>query len=440
MSYELDQVVNVNISLQAAGISQAGFGVPLICGPNGTTEGQIITIASASELTQDHGYLVTDAEYLKAVAFFAQNPSVATVRVCKISGVSATEKHVSIIGAWTTGDLALEVQGQEASASFSSDEDTSMGLLATAIAGLDGVSACTYDSIGGKLEITSDAGLGLSVKASSLPSGVTGINQEVQTGSSSVEADLNALTAQDKDFYAVLVASDADADIKSLLSYANANGKLMFAKTNDVLAEEAGEEHSLAYDLNNASESRAVLVYQNYSQRNQQADAAFAGIGLPTVPGSITWKFKTPVGISQVQVSVGANAELMSKGVNIVTRSNNVNFTKEGTTSSGQFIDITRGIDWLEARLQENILSLQLNNGKIPYTNAGLSLVGGAIREILRLGSNNGLLNDDFSISVPDVSSVLANDKANRILKNVTFVASLQGAIHKIEINGTVTV
>ena len=440
MSYELDQVVSVAISLQATGISQAGFGVPLICGPNGTTENEIFTIASASELINDHGYLTTDPEYRKAVALFAQNPSVSTVRLCKISAVSETEKRVSLVGAWSAGSLALEVQGQIVSAAFDTDEDTSMGALATAIAAVTGVSSATYSIPNGELEISSDAGLALSIKAASLPSGVTGIEQTVLAGSSVVESELNVLTAADKEFYAVLVASDADADIRSLLSFANANKKLMFAKTNDALAEKSGEESSLAYTLNNSSESRAVLIYQNYSQRDEQADAAFAGIGLPLIPGSFTWKFKTPVGISQCKVSVSANVELMNKGVNIVTRSNNVNFTKEGTTSSGQFIDITRGIDWLEVRLQENMLSLQLNQNKIPYTTAGLNLVAGAIREILRLGSNNGLLNDDFTILVPDINEVLANDKANRVLKNVKFVASLQGAIHRVEIQGTVTV
>jgi len=439
MSYELDQVVSVAVTLGTTGISQAGFGIPLIAGPNGTAT-SIQTISSASEMTTSYGYVITDPEYLKAVSLFAQQPSVSTVRIVTLpNGVSGTEKHFEPTGVWSASSFSLEVQGETVTEDFSTDEDTSYGNLAASIEALDDVFSASWNSIAGKLEVLSIDGSALSVKVLSFPTGVTALSQEVQVGSSTIESDLNTLTASDKEFYALLIASDADPDIKSALSYVNANSMLGFFKTNDVLAETPSETESLAYDLNQSNEDRAVLIYQQYSQRLEQADAGLAGIGLPQIVGSITWKFKQPVGVSPVIVSDGSNAELISKKVNLVVRTNSANFTKEGTCASGEFIDIIRGIDWLEARIQENILSLKLNNRKIPYTADGLALISNSIRQVLRLGVNNGLL-ATFQITLPEIADISSVDRINRVLKGVTFVATLQGAVHKTEITGTVSV
>jgi hypothetical protein len=439
MGYQLDQVASVTITLESAGLSQAGFGVPLIVGPNGTVSG-IATISSASEMTTSYGYSTTDPEYQKAVAIFAQSPSVSTVRIGKLAnGVVGENKYLTPTGSWTSGSFSLEVQGETVTEAFDSDEATSYGNLATAIAALDDVASASWDSGNSRLDVVSVAGKCLSVEVVSFPDSVTALAQEIQTGSSTLESDLNDLTATDKEFYALLIASSSAPDINDAVSYVNANEKLLFAKTSDKLALVASETSSLAYSLNNAAQERVALMYQDFSyEATEEPDAALAGVGLPYQPGEITWKFKSLVGISAEALNAGQDAELISKKVNFVVTSNSRNFTKEGTVSSGEFIDVIRGIDWTKARVQESILALKLSKKKVPYTTQGLALISGAIREVLRQGVVNTLFNDDFEISVPDIADVSATDKSNRILNNVTFNANLQGAIHKSNISGTV--
>lgn len=438
MSYQLDQVANVTITLESGGLTQAGFGTPLVVGPNGTIT-EIKTISAASEMTASYGYNTTDPEYLKAVAIFAQSPRVSTARIGKLpNGVEGDVKRLTPTGAWASGSFSLEIQGEVVTETFDTDEATSYGNLATAIAALDDVASATWS--GTYLEVTATAGLALSVEVVSFPSSVTALAQAIQAGSSTVESDLNTLTANDKDFYAVLVASESAADVKALVSYANANKKLPFYKNYDALALVSNETSSLVHDLNSASESRAIGMYQSYANKDEQPDAALAGKILPFQPGEISWKGKTLVGISAESFTAGQDAELISKKINLVVTSNSVNFTKEGTVAEGEFADIIRGIDWTEARIQENILSLVTSVNKIPYTTAGMRQVAARISEVLRQGVLNGLYVDGYEVTVPAIEDVSAIDKSNRVLNNVRFTATLAGAIHKVNVTGTVSV
>ena len=63
-------------------------------------------------------------------------------------------------------------------------------------------------------------------------------------------------------------------------------------------------------------------------------------------------------------------------------------------------------------------------------------------RRALQLGiSNNFIANDPApTVTVPKAANVPPTDKTQRILKNVRFQATLAGAIHAINITGTVTV
>lgn len=79
---------------------------------------------------------------------------------------------------------------------------------------------------------------------------------------------------------------------------------------------------------------------------------------------------------------------------------------------------------------------------KVPYTDSGITAVEGQIRRALQQGIDNNFIAQDppYEIFVPKAASVLPIDKTNRILKNVSFQATLAGAIQAIQITGTVSV
>ena len=85
------------------------------------------------------------------------------------------------------------------------------------------------------------------------------------------------------------------------------------------------------------------------------------------------------------------------------------------------------------------MFGLLVRRNKVPFTNAGVTLVEAAIRSVLNQAVANGLIAEApaYTVVSPNVLTVSANDKANRVLGDFRFVATLQGAVHKVVIYGS---
>ena len=119
-----------------------------------------------------------------------------------------------------------------------------------------------------------------------------------------------------------------------------------------------------------------------------------------------------------------------------------MNVTTFGITASGEYVDITRFIDWLDARIKERIFGVLANNAKVPYTDAGVDLMRGQVLAQLQQGITAGGLAADPAptVQAPLVADIDPADKANRNLPDITFQATLAGAIHQLEISGVLSV
>jgi hypothetical protein len=114
--------------------------------------------------------------------------------------------------------------------------------------------------------------------------------------------------------------------------------------------------------------------------------------------------------------------------------------TFEGATSQlGVFLDIIRGSDWLKTRIAEDIVAKLASVNKIPYI-GGEEIIEQLIRSRLDIAVDRGLIAEGYTVTVPPASEQLVTDRANRVYRNITFRAVLTGAVHKVEIRGTVTV
>ena len=100
--------------------------------------------------------------------------------------------------------------------------------------------------------------------------------------------------------------------------------------------------------------------------------------------------------------------------------------------------------------MQVRILNLLLMNPKIPYTNSGISLVENQMTASLKAGTDRGGIAPDeydedgnlipgFQVTVPNSASLTAAQKASRILTGCKFSARIAGAIHAVEVNGSLT-
>jgi hypothetical protein len=240
-----------------------------------------------------------------------------------------------------------------------------------------------------------------------------------------------------KDWYAVVIQSRAQADIQAAAQKVETLKRLFIASSSDA-AVTAQSSSNVLHNLNASQYDRTVYLWSNHQA--SYPDAAWAGRMLPTEPGKATWKFKTLKGVNaDTLTDTQSNYIRNTKKGNTYEEIGGVSMTREGTVVSGEFVDVIRDVDWLKARIQEDILEKLVNADKIPYTDAGIAIIENVLRSRLQDAVTSGVLSD-FEVTVPKVASITNANKTARILPDVEFTGTLAGAIHKVIIKGRVSV
>lgn len=269
--------------------------------------------------------------------------------------------------------------------------------------------------------------------------------------SGSIAADLNNIFAQNNDAYGIVLTGLPDADILAAAAAVEGMKKLLIASSgSDDIAQSGTSD--LASKLKAAAYSRTGLCFTKANQ-NGVLEAAWMGSQLPQTPGSNNWAYKTLPGVSVDSLTANQQtilygvpvAGVQGKNVNVYESFGGANITFPGMAASGRYFDLTIGVDWLQAKLQEAIYSQLVNSPKIPYTDAGVSSLMNVINAVLRLAEANGLLdgNDPANpiyVRADSVDKVPVNQRAERIAPTLYFGGRLQGAISSCVISGVVTV
>lgn len=264
------------------------------------------------------------------------------------------------------------------------------------------------------------------------------------TATDSVTDDLDAIQNVNDDWYALACTDRTKAVVQAIAGWVESKTKIFGTASSeaDIINVAAGTDlTSIAALLNSAGYVRSFVMYHDDAD-SDFPECAWFGKVLPTTPGSVTWKFKTLASIAYSDLTTTQSKNARDKKANTYEYIGGVGITREGTMAQGEFIDIIRGIDWLTARIQEFVYALLVNSPKVPYTDAGIASVEAEVRRALDLGVNNDFIADDpqYTVSVPKAADVSPANKAARLLQDVTFQATLAGAIHAVEINGTVSV
>lgn len=264
------------------------------------------------------------------------------------------------------------------------------------------------------------------------------------TPSASVVTDIQAIQAVNDNWYALACTDRTSATVQAIAAYIETQIKIFGTASNDanIIDQPAGTDTtSIAAIFNNAGYARSFVLFCEEAAIDFP-ECAWFGAVLPLTPGSETWAFKNLVSISTSDLSGTQESNAFAKQCNTYEYVGGVGITQRGTVAVGEYIDIIRGVDWLTSTIQTNVYNLLVNSPKIPYTDSGITAVEAQIRQALQLGIDNNFIasSPPYQIFVPTAASVPSNDKANRILRNVKFQATLAGAIQAIQIQGTVSV
>jgi hypothetical protein len=253
----------------------------------------------------------------------------------------------------------------------------------------------------------------------------------------------NLIQSAQPEWYAFSIeprSGTEEDDIKEAMAWAETQKKIFFFSTDDTDAYDSGVSTDLGAFAQSNAYDRTVSVF-HLDGDDTHIENAWQGECLPFDPGSQTWAYKTLSGIAKYDLTTAQQSNLFAKNYNIYTEKGGVNITQDGNLASGEYIDIIRGVDWLESRLEVEIYSNLVNQRKIPYDDGGIILIKGAVEAVLQEAERAGVLIPGTSVvTAPTYAEIPTNDVLNRILPDINFTALLQGAIHKVQINGTVTV
>lgn len=181
---------------------------------------------------------------------------------------------------------------------------------------------------------------------------------------------------------------------------------------------------------------RTAIMF-SFTADSEFPEAAWVGPQIVEVPGSNTWEYKSLTGVSVSRLTDSQVNLLESRGYNYYIRIKGVNVTRRGKVAENEWVDVMILVDWLYARIQEQIFFRLANSRKIPYTDAGAVIIENEIRSVLAQARANGGI-DQYTVTSPRVLSIPEMQRAARVMGDFTFDARLAGAVSVVVIRGVV--
>lgn len=436
--------VNLAITVDSSGISRAGFGTPMILSHTASWVERVRSYTSLSAVADD--FATDSPEYLQATAVFAQNPHVTTIKIGRCA-LPATKKTTwQVLTALNGQDYTLVVKGEGVTATTCTHPSTSTtksDITAAMKVLLDAVTGKNYtvtDDTVDTLTITgSAAGEWFTMEVDD--DNLTLVRVEDTHADSGAATDLAAILVEDSDWYFIVNHFNSNAYALAVATWTESNGKLFVCDVQESAAVQtaAGNSDTLD-DLATATRARTAGIW--HPRGSEMVAAAWIGDTAWIDAGGETWKFRTLSGVTVTSLTSTQRGYLTARNANFYETVAGRNQMSEGTTADGDYIDVQRFIDWLQDDMSKGIFGALANAAKVPFTDPGVGVIVNQAWASLRRGIKRGGLAEspEPTVSAPKVADVSSTNKTARTLPDVTFSATLAGAIHKVNINGTVTV
>lgn len=166
------------------------------------------------------------------------------------------------------------------------------------------------------------------------------------------------------------------------------------------------------------------------------ADAAWLGRCIAATPGLLSWADKALSGVETDGLSTSERAAIVAQNGNFyATFGEDVNMTRKAMTAEGVTIRNRILVDWLKLTIQAAVVSVLATEDFVPYTDAGIAKIGGAVENVL-LGAKIAGALASYSVSVPKRADVPSGDVQAATLNGVTFTAQSAGEIQTVAISG----
>lgn len=249
----------------------------------------------------------------------------------------------------------------------------------------------------------------------------------IEAGSSFVER-LNEITAINDSFLGVVATDNSPETIVAISGWIDTQEKVYAVTSQDKTIKNASDQTMIAYhqDDNLAEKSLAYMLVKTI--------------------GSVDLDGKDVPSITKSDIDATEYGVLKENHINVALNKFGNVVVDGGDMAGGEKVDIILSEFWIKARMEEDLASLKINTPKIPYTDAGVSLLIDVANTRLQVAVNRGIIaldadgNAEFEITYIPVNEIPMNDRANRKYDGVAWEARLAGAIRTGTINGILTV
>lgn len=414
---KLDRLVKLNISLNTTAIATESFSDMMIVGLHAATTARMAAITSAGELL-DMGLSASDPIYKAALAAFSQTPTLAKVYI----GRRAASK--------------ITLSGEQITAKITLPSGEVLDIDGTAAQGAAALPASLKASASGDT-LTLAAATDIAVKPSK--------GTMALTATESYTDALNEIIKAGGSWYGLVVADRTESVVLEVAAWAEANVKLFGTATDDVKVLNGAVRTDIAAKLMDKQYFRTFVVFDREAA-TEFNEAALMAKCFTFYPGGETWANKRLAGITADRLAEGEYIAASEKNCTTFEMFKSFALTQGGKTAAGEWIDVIRFRDWLHNEMQADVAFALINgDGKIPYTDEGITILANAMQKSLQLGVRRGGIapeeldeNDkvipSYIIKKPKTAQISPNNKASRVLNDLGGSARLAGAIHVVNI------
>lgn len=205
--------------------------------------------------------------------------------------------------------------------------------------------------------------------------------------------------------------------------------------------------NDVADTLHTLSRARTAVWY--HPDPRQCLSAAVAGRVLGTDPGGIQYATKQLSGVTPVKLTDTQRENLAhkddfdGKNANSYAVFGGAAVTFFGRVSVGEWIDVVRDNDSVNAKMEEALYNLQLQNDKIGMTPEGRQQIKNSMQAVLKGAVKDGIYRNDAEsepqLDIPLISSISPADRRKRKFRIAKWSAQLVNAALFLEAAGTVT-
>lgn len=443
----LTDYVTITITQNSVGVTRAGFGVPLILSATAAFVERIRFYTDLAAVIVDFP-VTTSAEYLAAQAMFSQSPCPTKIAIGRSALKPTLVYQLNAVTPVSNVSYAykLTVRGKgfaDTTLTFTSDATpTDAEYAAGIVAALNGVASKNYTAAGASSPVTVTAtapGDWFSIEVGD-PATQKVTMTHVDPG---VATDLAAIQLENSTWYALYTLYNSKLYSVAAAAWVEAAGqKIYVCESNDTNSVTTAVGNTELLDTIKTNAYARTLGFYHPSPANMSG-AALLGRCLPLEPGAITFFGKTLAGVTPVSLTATHRQNLTDRRASSYETVAGVNITfggQVGSTTTG-FLDVRRDLDWIQDDMTKAVFGMIVGQNKVPFTDAGISQVESEVRGSLKRAVDKGILAESpaFVVTVPAAADVDSGNKSTRTLPNVKFSATLAGAIHKVQLVGTVS-